>query len=232
MERKNGIEPAKSWKISLDDFSYVLDHSRLRAAAFHGGEPFLSSTNFELLEQILNHGNSDCFVSFVTNGSFNLTGQQKHILSKFKKVNFCFSIDGVGPAFEYLRYPLNWSKILDNIKWARDHEIDVSVSYTLSNLNLWYHAQTIAWFRQQGINFLTNLVNDPSHFQPSALPESIKDLITARDPEIEKLLGQHTDQDAQNYQKFLAEIQKQDRWKGISIRDYLPEFAEHLPLDQ
>jgi len=232
MERKNGVNPAKSWKMSLGDFPYELDHSRLRVAAFHGGEPFLSSTNFELLEQILDHGNDDCFVSFVTNGSFNLTDQQTQILSKFKKVNFCFSIDGIGSVFEYLRYPLSWNKILDNIKWTQDHGIDVSVSYTLSNINLWYHAQTTAWFRQQEISFLTNSVNYPSHFQSSALPESIKDIIIARDPDIAKLLGKHTNQDDQNYQQFLAEIQKQDRWKGISIRDYLPEFAEHLPLDR
>jgi sulfatase maturation enzyme AslB (radical SAM superfamily) len=232
LERKNNIKPAKSWKIKLQDFPYQLDHSQLQVAAFHGGEPFLSSTNFDLLEQILDHDNDNCFVSFVTNGSFDLTKQQKYILSKFKKVSFCFSIDGIGSVFEYLRYPLSWTKILDNIKWARDNNIDVSVSYTLSNLNLWYHAQTTAWFQEQGINFLLGAVEYPAHFQPSALPESIKDRIIARDPGVAKLLGKHTDQDDRNYQQFLFEIQKQDSWKEISIKDYLPEFAQHLPLDR
>jgi hypothetical protein len=99
-------------------------------------------------------------------------------------------------------------------------------------VNLWYHTQTTDWFNQQGINFLVGPVEYPSHFHPSALPESIKNRIIARDPDVAELLGKHTDQDDQNYQRFLAEIQKQDSWKGISIRDYLPEFAEHLPLDQ
>lgn len=232
LERKNGINPPKSWKMSINEFPYELDHSRLQVAAFHGGEPFLSSTNFDLLNQILDSGNSDCFVSFVTNGSFNLTKSQEQILSKFKKVNFCFSIDGIGTVFEYMRYPLSWSKTLDNIKWAQDHNIEVSVSYTLSNINLWYHAQTTDWFNQQGINFLISSVDTPFHFQPTALPESIKDIIIARDPDVANLLSKHTDQDDRNYQQFLVEIQKQDRWKGISIKDYLPEFSEHLPLDR
>ena len=232
LERKNNVRPLKSWKIDLQNFPYKLDHSRLRAAAFHGGEPFLSSTNFKLLEQILDHGNDDCFVSFVTNGSFNLTKQQKYILSKFKKVNFCFSIDGIGSVFEYMRHPLSWTKTLDNIKWSQDNNIDVSVSYTLSNTNLWYHAQTVSWFQEQGINFLTGLVDYPSYFQPSALPENIKDIIIARNPDVANLLTDHAGQDDRNYQQFLAEIQKQDLWKGISIKDYLPEFSEHLPLDQ
>jgi sulfatase maturation enzyme AslB (radical SAM superfamily) len=232
LERKNNIVPENNWRIPHDKFDHQFDYSTIKMVSFRGGEPFLSPTNFDILDKLLKHNNNNCFVSFVTNGSFNLTKTQKNILRKFKKVNFCFSIDGIGPVFEYMRYPLRWNKILDNIKWAQDYEIDVSVSYTLSNINLWYHAQTTAWFNQQGINYLINLVGHPSHFQPSALPESIKDIIIAGNTDIAKLLGNHSDQDDQNYQRFLAEIQKQDRWKGISIKDYLPEFAEHLPLDQ
>ena len=232
LEKKHNIIPKNNWKIRHNAFEHKLDYPNLTAVSFRGGEPFLSSTNFDILEEILNHNNTRCFVSFVTNGSFDLTDQQKYILSKFKKVNFCFSIDGIGPVFEYLRYPLSWSKTLDNIKWAQDNGIDVSVSYTLSNVNLLYHAQTTAWFQQQGMNFLVNIVDDPSYFQPSALPKNIKDLVIARDPDIAKLLGNHTDKDDQNYQQFLVEIQKQDSWKGISMQDYVPEFAEHLSLDQ
>ena len=232
LERKNNIIPENNWRIPYDKFDHRLDYSNLKAVSFRGGEPFLSSVNFDILDQILKHNNTECFVSFVTNGSFDLTDRQKHILGRFKKVNFCFSIDGIGPVFEYMRYPLSWSKTLDNIKWARDNDIDVSASYTLSNVNLWYHTQTKLWFQEQGINFLTNIVDHPSHFQPSALTQNIKDIIFAGDSDVAKLLGKHTEQDDQNYQKFLAEIQKQDSWKGISIKDYLPEFAEYLPLDQ
>lgn len=232
LERKNNIVPENNWRISSDAINHRLDYSNIKMVSFRGGEPFLSSTNFDILDKLLKHNNSDCFVSFVTNGSFDLTDTQKNILNKFKKVNFCFSIDGIGPVFEYMRYPLSWSKILDNIQWARENDIDVSVSYTLSNVNLWYHSQTTAWFREQGINFLTNSVYTPSYFQPTALPETIKNRIIDRDPDVAKLLGKHTDQDDLNYQRFLVEIQKQDRWKGMSIVDYLPEFAEQLPLDQ
>jgi sulfatase maturation enzyme AslB (radical SAM superfamily) len=232
LERKNNIVPENNWRISHDDINHRLDYSNIKMVSFRGGEPFLSSANFDILDEILKHNNPECFVSFVTNGGVDLTDRQKYTLSKFKKVNFCFSIDGIGPVFEYMRYPLSWSKILNNIQWARENDIDVSVSYTLSNVNLWYHAQTIKWFRAQKINFLIGMVEYPTHFQPTALPENIKDRIIDGNPDVAKLLSTHTDQDDQNYQQFLVEIQKQDRWKGISIADYLPEFAEHLPLDR
>ena len=78
-------------------------------------------------------------MSFVTNGSFSLNARQKEILAKFKNLNFCFSIDGVGPVFEYLRWPLKWVDIENNISWCQANNVEFSVSYTLSNINLLYH---------------------------------------------------------------------------------------------
>lgn len=232
LERKNNTLPANTWRIRSEDFVYPLDYDQIRSISFRGGEPFLSSSNFDILDRILAHKNNNCLVSFVTNGSVELTKKQKHILSQFNKVNFCFSIDGIGPVFEYLRYPLVWDTVLNNISWARHNNIDISASYTLSNLNLWYHSETVEWFRQQDINFLVNLVYYPLHFQPSALPLTLKSTIISKNPEITDILKLHLDQDDINYKQFQIEIQKQDSWKGISIKDYLPEFAQHLPLDR
>jgi hypothetical protein len=93
LERKNNIVPENNWRISHYAINHRLDYSNIKMVSFRGGEPFLSSTNFDILDKLLKHNNSDCFVSFVTNGSFDLTDTQKNILNKFKKVNFCFSID-------------------------------------------------------------------------------------------------------------------------------------------
>jgi sulfatase maturation enzyme AslB (radical SAM superfamily) len=188
----------------------------------------LSKSNFYILEQLLQHNNSDCFVSFVTNGSVEITDYQKHILSKFKNINFCFSIDGVGPVFEYMRYPLKWDMLLKNIEYCKNNNIMSSVSYTLSNLNIFYHAQTVKWFVDHDMNYLINVVYSPAHFQPSALPQQLKTIVSEKNPSLEYLLNTHTDQDQQNYQQFRAEIIKQDQWKNISIKNYLPELAELL----
>jgi sulfatase maturation enzyme AslB (radical SAM superfamily) len=236
LEQKNNIIPAKNWKIKIEDFNHSLDYSHLSAVSFRGGEPFLSSTNFDILNKILQNNNNNCFISFVTNGSFKLNSEQKHILSQFNNVNFCFSIDGIGPVFEYLRYPLKWNNISDNILWAKNNNIDVSVSYTVSNVNLWYYSETVDWFRRHDINFLVNSVYDPTHFQPASLPLQLKNTIISNRiagcSELSNILGTHSIQDEINYKQFLIEIQKQDSWKGISITDYLPEFAKHLALDQ
>lgn len=154
LERRNQVTPFKTWRIEPAETHDWIDFENAKTIGFRGGEPFLSNTNFYILEKLLEHNNTDCFITFVTNGSFNLSADQKTLLDRFNKINFCFSIDGIGPVFEYMRYPLVWEDIVNNIEFCRSNNIDVSVHYTLSNLNVLYHAQTSAWFRDNKIPYL------------------------------------------------------------------------------
>ena len=144
-------------------------------------------------------------------------------------MNFCFSIDGVGPVFEYLRYPLSWGTLVSNINHVRDHGIHASVSYTLSNLNSWYHNETVQWFKEMNLDYIVNPVYLPEYFSPSALPESIKQLIVAEPGNTELVhLLTHSDQDDVKFLKFIENVNRQDSWKGIQLGNYLPAFAKVL----
>jgi sulfatase maturation enzyme AslB (radical SAM superfamily) len=228
LEKKNKQPSRKTWSIQPVTADIWINYKAAISVSFRGGEPLLSKTNFYILEQLLEHNNSDCFVSFITNGSVELSDYQKHLLSKFKNMNFCFSIDGTGPIFEYMRYPLKWDQLLKNIEYCKNNNIMTSVSYTVSNLNVFYHAQTVKWFKDHNMNYLINLVYQPTHFQPRALPQELKVAIAEKNPDIADLLNQHSAQDQQNYQLFRAEIDKQDQWKNIRMSDFLPEFAHQL----
>jgi hypothetical protein len=104
----------------------------------------------------------------------------------------------------------------------------VTASYTISNLNVLYHSQTVAWFDQNQIAYSLNPVYNPVYFRPGALPKNIKDQIRQQnqnDTVINALLDLHSDQDDQHYQQFLQNINRQDQWKGICMSNYLPELA-------
>lgn len=195
---------------------------------FRGGEPLLSKTNFFILEELIKVGNTDCFISFTTNGSQFPNSRQIEILSKFTQVDFNISIDGVGPVFEYLRYPLKWESILQTINFCKKHKFGVSASYTLNNLNILYHSQTIQWFNDNSIKYIVNPVVMPAYFQPSALSQAIKLQILSQDsnPDLLLFLGKHSAADDANFKKFQNEINKQDKWKNINISNFLPELIE------
>jgi MoaA/NifB/PqqE/SkfB family radical SAM enzyme len=203
-----------------------VDYAAARFIGFKGGESTMIRTHWDIIEQLIEHKNFDCCVSFVTNGGFTLTNRQQHLLSQFKNVNFNFSIDGVGSVFEYMRYPISWDKINKNINWARDQKFMVSSTYTISNLNIYYHAQTVKWFADNNIQYLENLVYGPVYFSPKSLSKPIKHKIMSGDNSelIQNLLRDHSDIDHYNYQECLKQIQFQDQLKNIRIQDYLPEF--------
>ena len=226
---KNNLSAKKNWKILPDQTANWINYSSAKSLLFRGGEPFLSDTNFYILEQLIEHNNTDCFVSFVTNGSFSLNTRQKEILAKFKNLNLCFSIDGVGPVFEYLRWPLKWADIENNILWSQTTNAKVSVSYPLSNVNLLYHAETIKWFKDQTLNYVTGVVYFPEHFRPQSLPSTVKQCLSQRsDSDAMVPWLTHSLDDEKHYKQFQKEIAKQDSMKNINIRDYLPELAELL----
>ena len=193
-------------KISTDIYRDI-DFSELKMMTFVGGEPLLEKHNFAILERLITVGNTDCFVSVVTNGSITLNQGQKEILSLFKNLNICLSIDGVGKVFEYLRYPLQWDVLLANLNFFRSITKNVSASYTISNLNSLYYKETVKWFAEQGINYNHNIVTCPSYFSPTAMPDSDNDLFLTA----------------------CKEIYHQDQLKGIDIKDYLPEFYKLMP---
>jgi len=228
LERKNQHPSEKHWKISSSQTDAWINFDTAVSISFRGGEPLLSKTNFQILNKLLEHNNTNCFISFVTNGSVTLSTYQKNIISRFKNVNFCLSIDGIGPVFEYLRYPLKWDQLLKNIEFCKNNSIMLSVSYTLSNLNIFYHDQTVTWFDQQNLKYLINTVHDPKFFQPSALPIKLKNIIAQKNPSVAHMIDSHSDLDQQHYQQFRSEIAKQDRWKNINIKDFLPEFSSYL----
>jgi hypothetical protein len=150
------------------------------------------------------------------------------MLKKFKKLNINVSVDGLGPVFEYLRYPLNWKEVVENIAVFRTIADTVSVSYTISNLNVLYHRETTKWFHDQNLDYILNPVINPSYFRPGALIDSVKQNIldtqgTTKD--LDFLLNtNNSPKDVLDFHRMLAEVKLQDSWKNINIKDYLPEF--------
>ena len=214
------------WRINPS--SLDIDYTTVKDMSFRGGEPLLSKENFLILQKLVDAGNTDCMISFVTNGSIRPNDQQTQLLKRFKNLVISLSIDGVGPVFEYLRYPLKWQDILDNIQWWRSLGVELGISYTVSNLNIFYHDQTCQWFKDIKIPFLINPVYDPPYFRPNALPWEIKETIRHRldDDILKNLISAHDDQEDHLFKQSLIEIQRQDTLKSISIKSYLPEFCD------
>jgi sulfatase maturation enzyme AslB (radical SAM superfamily) len=216
----------KSFNISKLDINW----QRIVSLSFVGGEPLLEKQNFAVLETLIAEGNTNCFISFVTNGSVELSNYQIEILSQFLNLNICVSIDGVGNSFEYMRFPLEWNRLITNIGLFKNI-CEVSVSCMISNLNIYYYSQFIDFFKENNINYLCKQITYPAIFSPGNLPDYAKELVRNENKkylsEINTFLSAGT-YSIEKYNMLKREVTRQDALKDISIKDYMPAVANFL----
>lgn len=186
---------------ALQQFTDSINWKNARRFNLLGGEPLLIDRSFDILRNLVKAGNTNCRISFVTNGSVVLNKEQIQLCKNFSDISACLSIDGIGPAFEYIRYPLRWDVLLHNLATYRDIFSEITVSFTISNLNYREKSKITSWFKNQQLPYIENYVTNPPWFAHTVVP------------------GHSL------WNTFVDEIAEQDRLKGISIKDYLPEIA-------
>lgn len=212
----NKISPEEIEKINWAD---------IKQLSFVGGEPLLEKLNFEILNRLVESNNTKCFISFVTNGSCELTTKQFELLGKFQNLNICVSIDGAGPRFEYLRYPLSWDVLNKNLQQFKKITSNISVSAMVSNLNIFYFSEMIDFFNEQGLKYLCKQIEHPEYFAPGNLPIEFKQQVLDNNPRYHNQVKSFLNFGSYDPYLFLRccnEIRHQDELKNIQISDYLP----------
>jgi len=212
-----GTENSSTWvklekvgiinKISNEQIAKIINFSTVKSIKLLGGEPFLSDTTYWILGELVKHNNTNCFVSLITNGTIKLPKKQLGLLSKFALLNICVSIDAVGKEFEYIRYPLSWDSVKNNLLELANVCSDISVSYTASNLNINQQPSIIDWLNENKLSHNINYVTKPAYFAPDVQPGH------------------------ELWPAFVAEIARQDKLKGIHIKDYLPYVWDQITKD-
>ena len=223
VERKMGVTPINLTEINLKEAD--INYSSARRISLLGGEPFFDPTTFTILEKLVEHKNTDCFISIITNGSINLKQTRLDLLSKFTDLNICISVDGFSPVFEYLRWPTKWDQVIKNIADYQKITKNISISYTISSLNIFYHDQTVNWFTQQGLRYNHNIVTYPNWLSLTAMPVELKELLSENSfaaPWV-SITGAEI-----SLVEYKNKIHAQDLAKHIDIKNYLPEITKIL----
>jgi organic radical activating enzyme len=132
----------------------IVDLSKTRKILFLGGEPLLSDTDLRLLAEVPNPSIVD--IQYTTNGSVYPSAERLELWKSFKSVMLNFSIDGTDEIFEYVRYPLKWNTVENNMFRMRDElpsNVKIKLNHTVNILNLWYYDKFNAWYQN---NFKTD----------------------------------------------------------------------------
>ena len=203
-----------------------------------GGEPLRTDSHLTLLNEIKNP--SDTIVRYTTNGSYRPNKETIETWSKFKEIRLAFSIDGIGEHFNYLRWPLQWAQIEDNIKFLLDLEntniVIVPFSYTTTALSLYYQDTYEEWARL----FFKNSKVDPSRlFQNPWQPRSSPMVLSAIPPNLAKVIQDKYGSDHSitkliepynpaHKTELINYITYHDKNRGTDWRKVFPEMVEYF----
>ena len=162
------------WRI-LQDNAF-----KLRRIYFAGGEPFLQSLHFKLLDLLIER---NCAKQIDLGYNTNLTVLPKGIfekLTQFKSVDIGASCDGMEDVFESIRVGAKWSTFVKNVRETKKH-FQVRLAVTPQKGNIAHLEQLIAWAINEKCEIdLTNILLYPEELCISNLSYKEKTSLAGR----------------------------------------------------
>jgi radical SAM protein with 4Fe4S-binding SPASM domain len=171
-------------KTKLD---FIKEHvSKVKQIYFAGGEPLIMDEHYEVLEMLLEAGNTNCNINYNTNLN-TLVYKNWNVIdfwNKWPKKNLQIwpSIDEIGERAEFVRKGSDWFKIEMNLKKLVKEGYHIRPNVTTGALNVYRLPEIIAYFfkndvldkKQAYLNFNINVIDSPESLHITALPDEFK----------------------------------------------------------
>jgi MoaA/NifB/PqqE/SkfB family radical SAM enzyme len=196
-----------------------------------GGEPTLIKENRTLLKNLIDSKNTNCFVSFTTNGTM-AEGELLDLMSHFPYNEIQISIDGIGNEGNYIRHPLNWENFDSNFNLiAALPNIKIVVYSVISAYNIfslpdiWEYLDAKAEYRP--IGWYPIFLDNPNYMRTTIWDHSIRaDAITKMQDAVKKLkyLNQYVGNEV--FEK-VYEYYRSEEYQPGKIKEFL-EFNKLL----
>lgn len=235
---KDVADPTDATHNFIQQITDSINFSKVQDIRILGGEPLRTDSHLLLLNEIKNPEST--IVRYTTNGSCRPDKQMLEVWSRFKEIHLTFSIDGIGEHFNYLRWPLQWSQVENNIKFVldlKDSNVKITpFSYTTTPLSLYYHDTYVQWAQE----FFKDTYLNPNRmfatlWQPrgqtemqlSAIPPELADVLRSKygpDHSVTKLLESYDPAKNIEFKNYIA---YHDDHRGTDWRKVFPEMIKY-----
>jgi MoaA/NifB/PqqE/SkfB family radical SAM enzyme len=206
-----------------------------------GGEPFLSGVQEQkhlLWHYIKTKQAKNISLHYTTNATLFPDQEWWDIWQHFKNVDIQLSIDGVGNKYEYIRYPAKWDEVVENTNQylkKHMHNIQLSVSHTVSAYNIYYLDEFFTWCESVGLpRPWAGRVHNPIHMRPTVWPTAARNTIadhlkssTYEDVRNWAQLLQ-TQDDSNKFAEFKIYLLQHDQYRGLNFAETFYELSELL----
>ena len=219
----------------LDDIRYI---------EFTGGEPFMIDQHFDMLQGIVDRGIAgQVEIHYNTNGTL-FPDRGPEIWKHFKTVEIAFSVDDIGPRFEYQRSNASWGTVKENInrfRIMRDSmsNLQLQCCTTVNVFNVRYLDEVALWIALQDFDFVYwNMMHDAWYFSISRLPAAAKqqlaDYLSTCDvpeqfrEEFGRIIDFMNRGESSDGEETRQQIQRLDQRRREDLKKLAPELAAIL----
>ena len=221
----------------------MLPHlKKVKRIDFKGGEPMMAKNHNQFLEWLIEENMTDVELFYTTNGTVQNPKILK-LLSNFKRVSICFSIEGTGDLYSYIRggkYTIedfeNTIAVYDKLK-----NVQIMFNVTLQNYNMFnlpdlhffLHEMEDKYDRVSANNSFTTICNKPAYLSPMNLPDDLRDKAIGRlslFSDFEKLVESMKQRtfNPELWEVFINFTNDLDKMRGDSVVKAVPQLKEHF----
>jgi len=208
----------------------ILDLSKVKYLRFFGGEPLVNDNHLIMLNAIQHPEQVNLL--YFTNGSIFPNQETIQAWNKFNKVFIKISIDAIDDRFHYIRWPLKWNKVENNVYeiCKLDCVASVIITSTINPMNILYFDELESWFTNLKTKFLKVNTLDTSicygTWGLDAIPQQLREQVIKKygnDHRIAKMLDSILTVDSTKWNKLVAEMLRLDLQRNLSYTEIFPE---------
>jgi organic radical activating enzyme len=189
-----------------------------------GGEPFLIDETWEFLEALVEKGYSKNITLYYSTNITVLPKKAYKLWPSFKKVQLSLSLDGVEDTYEYIRYPVKWMKIENNLKQLDTDFLKLNIESAVVYLTMQaYNYDCLPALIKKLDSYknidkypIVNILTRPENLSVETLPRDIKTRAVAP---LKQLLLEHSTKEY-----------KSSKWKSNFINEVI-NYIECLKND-
>lgn len=239
-----------TWPQANQTFWQQIDDllDQIRYIEFTGGEPFMISEHFDMLQGIVDRGIAhQVEIHYNTNGT-QWPEHAERIWQHFKTVEVAFSIDDLDERFEYQRTNARWIEVVANLNRfrglrSRYSNIQLQVCSTVNIFNVWHLEGLAEWIDMQDFDFIYwNMLHEAKYFSIASLPAAAKllacsrlDTATVRDyhrQEFDRIKTFMMAGESIDAAIIRKQIQRLDQRRGQDVRSVIWELAESIGYEK
>lgn len=167
------------WSDSDEFYDSIAPYiNNLELLSISGGEPFLITKHFKLLQMLKDMGLTNITLSYHTNLAYNVDDilEDLTILNSFDRVMLNCSIDDIGDRNTYIRHPADWEQTIESITKLKEAlpNVKLIVCQTVNAYNFLYIEELYDFLKDKVEHHYLNHVHSPDYLTPYIIAPAIR----------------------------------------------------------